>query len=128
MTNPPLCLEFAPMDDRQQERGTLARVWAGLLAATLMVLALSVWLILTPEDGAPVPQLMLDLNSVEEGPLGALPAIGPALAGRIVADRTSRGAFASVEDLMRVRGIGPKTLEKVSPFLHVTRAPGAGAQ
>jgi competence ComEA-like helix-hairpin-helix protein len=46
-----------------------------------------------------------------------LPGIGPALARRIVADRAARGPFGRPEALRRVPGIGPKTLERIRPFL-----------
>lgn len=46
-----------------------------------------------------------------------LPGIGPALAARIVADRDARGAFGSPEGILRVRGIGPRTLERLRPYL-----------
>lgn len=46
-----------------------------------------------------------------------LPGIGPSLAARIVADREARGPFGTPEGLLRVPGIGPKTLDKISPFL-----------
>jgi len=46
------------------------------------------------------------LNEADVRALTRLPGIGPALAKRIVAARP----FATVDDLLRVRGIGPKTL------------------
>jgi competence protein ComEA len=46
-----------------------------------------------------------------------LPGIGPSLAARIVADRAERGPFRSPEGLLRVRGIGPRTLERIRPYL-----------
>jgi len=54
-----------------------------------------------------------------------LPGIGPSLAARIVADRDAHGPFVAPEGLLRVRGIGPKILEKIRPFL--TARGGAGA-
>lgn len=45
-----------------------------------------------------------------------LPGIGPALAARIVADRAARGPFGGPEGLSRVKGIGPKTIERLRPF------------
>jgi len=45
---------------------------------------------------------------VEE--LEALPGIGAVTARRIVAHRREIGAFRQVEDLIRVRGIGPAKL------------------
>ena len=45
-------------------------------------------------------------------------AAHPALAARIIAEREKR-PFASADDLRRVNGIGPKTLEKLRPFVVV---------
>jgi competence protein ComEA len=45
-----------------------------------------------------------------------LPGIGPALAARIVADRAARGPFGGPEGLARVRGIGPRTVERLRPY------------
>lgn len=53
---------------------------------------------------------LVDVNRAGAGELEALPGIGPVLAQRIVADREERGPFASVDDLQRVRGIGPSLL------------------
>jgi Holliday junction DNA helicase RuvA len=44
------------------------------------------------------------------------PGVGPKLAQRIVEARGTR-PFRSADDLRRVKGIGPKTLEKVRPFV-----------
>ena len=49
----------------------------------------------------------VDLNSASARELALLGGVGTVLAGRIVADRVSKGAFESVDDLQRVRGIGP---------------------
>mgnify|MGYP002641869940 CR=1 FL=1 len=57
--------------------------------------------------------LRLDLNRATEQDLSALPRIGPALARRIVADRSRRGPFASVEALNRVKGIGPAIVGRI---------------
>ncbi|MGL4421098.1 MAG: ComEA family DNA-binding protein [Gemmataceae bacterium] len=47
-----------------------------------------------------------------------LPGIGVALAGRIVAERANR-PFANLEELRRVSGIGPKTIEKLRPLVTI---------
>ncbi len=47
-----------------------------------------------------------------------LPGIGPVLAGRIIAERKN-GLFATLDDLTRVSGIGPKRLERLRPFATV---------
>ncbi len=46
-----------------------------------------------------------------------LEGIGPALAQRIVADRSLKGRFSSIEDVGRVPGIGPATLDRIRPWL-----------
>ncbi len=46
-----------------------------------------------------------------------LPSLGEILAQRILADRRDNGPFLDVDDLVRVDGIGVKTLEKIRPFL-----------
>jgi competence protein ComEA len=61
----------------------------------------------------------LDLNRAVAADLERLPGVGPALAGRILKERARLGSFASVEDLLRVRGIGPATLEKLRPLVRV---------
>ncbi len=55
----------------------------------------------------------IDLNTASLGELDLLPRIGPALAARIIADREENGAYETIDELERVRGIGPKTIEKL---------------
>jgi competence protein ComEA len=59
----------------------------------------------------------IDANTAEWQELALMPNIGEQLAKRIVADRTERGPFQDIDDLLRVRGIGPRTLETMRPFL-----------
>jgi competence ComEA-like helix-hairpin-helix protein len=61
----------------------------------------------------------LDLNSASALELEAIPGIGPSRAAAIVAFRERYGAFSRVTDVSRVPGIGPATLEKISPYLMV---------
>jgi len=62
-------------------------------------------------------RFQLDVNAADWPELAQLPGIGPTLAGRIVESRETEGPFLDHEDLQRVRGIGPKTLQKIRPFL-----------
>jgi competence protein ComEA len=64
------------------------------------------------------PGEILDLNAAEDWELDRLPGVGPALAAAIVADRDARGPFRSLDELVRVRGIGPSTLERLGPHLN----------
>jgi competence ComEA-like helix-hairpin-helix protein len=69
-------------------------------------------------DGKP-----LDPNQASAAELRLLPGIGPALSQRIVADRRLHGPFGRIDDLTRVRGIGPKTVERLRPLLRPERTP-----
>jgi competence protein ComEA len=62
-------------------------------------------------------RFQLDVNTAEWPELAQLPDVGPVLAGRIVESRENEGPYVDHEDLMRVKGIGPKTLEKIRPYL-----------
>jgi competence protein ComEA len=78
----------------------------------------------TPVSRQRPPAVPLDLNTADRGALLALPGIGPVYADRILAHRAAAGGFRSVDDLLAVRGIGPKTLERLRPFVRVAPAGG----
>ena len=48
-----------------------------------------------------------------------LRGIGETMAHRIVADREFNGPYGSIEDLLRVDGIGPLTLDRIRPWLEI---------
>ncbi len=66
----------------------------------------------------PTPHTAININTADATTLQELPGIGPAMAGRIIAER-EKAAFSSVDDLTRVKGIGAKTLEKLRAFVTV---------
>jgi competence protein ComEA len=59
----------------------------------------------------------VDLNTATVEQLDTLPGVGPATAQKIVADRTENGPFRSVEDLLRVPGIGAKKLDALKDLV-----------
>lgn len=60
----------------------------------------------------------LNINTASQRELELLPGVGPKTAERIIAHRR-RERFASVEEIMRVRGIGQKKFEKMRRWLRV---------
>jgi competence protein ComEA len=61
------------------------------------------------------PQGLLDLNTATEKELQSIKGIGPVLAARIIAGHP----YKSVDDLLKVKGIGQKKLEKIRPYFVV---------
>jgi len=60
----------------------------------------------------------VNINTATEQQLAALPGIGPAIAKRIVAYRKDH-PFKQIEDIMQVKGIGPKVFEKIKELIKV---------
>ena len=56
---------------------------------------------------------LVNINTASAAELQTLSGIGPSMAQSIIDERTQNGAFASVDDLMRVSGIGEKKLAKI---------------
>ncbi len=73
------------------------------------------------QQDAPSTTKPMDLNSVSQKQLELIPGIGPVTATKIVAGRPWR----SVEDLLNVSGIGPKTLERIAPYVMVGERDGS---
>lgn len=69
----------------------------------------------------PWPDMRIDLNSADEARLDLLPGIGPSLARRIVENRRRFGFFDSIDNLQRVSGIGPRTIERFRPYAVVSQ-------
>lgn len=111
------------------ERGRQGAVrLAAVLAAALALISLWVWLGTVPArdpsdpdrtSDAKIPDMRLDLNRVTAVELELLPGVGPNLAERIVMYRSEHGPFASVEDVDAVRGVGPRIVESMRPFVVV---------
>jgi len=69
------------------------------------------------------PAHPINLNSASAAELQQVPGIGPSTADKILEMRKSYGAFKSVDDLLAIKGIGPKRLEKMRKYLTVGKAP-----
>ena len=108
-----------------------AQLAAGLIACALALVALAqsakepAFVEPPPRAAAPaqVRELLrgetLELNAASATDLELLPGVGPKLAERIVAERTRRGGYRSVDELSAVKGVGPHTLARLRPWLRV---------
>ncbi len=112
----PTLLRLAPAAARppceREGRGTPPRHWIGCAGDPGPA---------RPLDGTELVLLgrAVDLNRAAAADLAAVPGIGAGLAADVVREREERGPFRAVEDLRRVRGIGPVRLERARPYLRV---------
>jgi competence ComEA-like helix-hairpin-helix protein len=104
-----------------EHRQFLRWIMIGLL---ILLAAEWTWLVLEKPDPVLLERSDLfrnsyrvEINTASWAEWIQLNDIGPSTASRIVADRRVNGPFRSVDDLMRVPGIGKATLEKMRPFL-----------
>ncbi len=63
--------------------------------------------------------LPVDPNTADSLLLQQLPGIGPSKALAIIEDRRARGPFGSVDELVRVSGIGQHTVDRLRPYLGI---------
>jgi competence protein ComEA len=105
-------------------RRSQAVLWAfvALLVVLLAVRGYGPRLNARPTDRARVAHGM-DLNSADVSQLEQVPGLGPKTARAIAEHRDAHGPFASVENLLDVRGVGPVTFEKVRDQLRAGDAP-----
>jgi competence protein ComEA len=68
------------------------------------------------------PGTPVDLNSATIEALTTIPGIGEVMAQRIVDWREEHGPFRRVEDLMKVKGVGEKTFDKLRPYVKVGKS------
>jgi len=87
-------------------------------------LRLAVWLVLSivlapsPVHGAKAIDGVVNLNTAPPEVLGLLPGVGPAKATEIVRYRTKR-PFKTVDELVRIKGIGRKMVRRFRGHLAV---------
>jgi comEA protein len=67
------------------------------------------------------PLKPININTATSEELQQVPGIGPVTADKILQMRKSYGAFKSVDDLLAVKGLGKKRLEKMRKYLTVSR-------
>lgn len=80
-----------------------------MLLAGLLALALGAPAALADVDGT------VNVNTATQAELEMLPGIGPAKARAILETRRERDGFDDVDELLEVKGIGDRALERIRP-------------
>lgn len=83
---------------------TLKKIFAALLFSMSLGFSSGV----LAQDVAPI-----NVNTADAELLAELPGIGPSRADAIIEERETNGAFESADDLARVSGIGPATVDRM---------------
>jgi competence protein ComEA len=71
------------------------------------------------------PLKPVNINAATSEELQQVPGIGPATAEKILQMRKSYGSFKSVDDLLAIKGIGKKRLDKMRKYLTVGKPAAA---
>lgn len=92
------------------------RVPVVLLACLLLALPA-----LAAPDKSDTKAPPVDVNTAGVDELQSVPGIGPSLAQKIVEHRRQHGPFRRLEDLLEIKGIGEKSLERLRGRLVVSK-------
>lgn len=74
------------------------------------------------DASAGAPSRQIDINKATAVELTAIPGVGNAIAQRIVEFRDKQGPFRRVEDLLKIKGIGEKSFQKIRPHVKVVES------
>ena len=96
---------------------TVKRITSMLIATLILAQVASISAAESASTAA--PEMKVNINEASQAELEALPSIGPSKAQAILTYRANH-PFKKVEDLMRVKGIGRKTFNKLRPYLSVS--------
>ena len=94
----------------------VARLMAAALLATGLILVAPPLVVASGPD-AKQESAPVDVNSASVEELMSVPGIGQVVAQRIVEFREKNGPYKSVDDLLKVQGIGEKSLAKLRDHL-----------
>lgn len=66
-------------------------------------------------------ELSININTATENTLTKLPGIGPKTAMKIVELRSKKNGFSSLTELLEVKGIGTKKLDRIKKYLYLEK-------
>lgn len=61
----------------------------------------------------------ININTADVAELDKIPNIGPARAADVIAYRTTKGGFKTIEEMKNIKGIGDKTFESMKDLITV---------
>jgi competence protein ComEA len=106
--------------------GSMRRRKGALASLALVAMALAVVVgpaLAIEQDDAETaknaPSRQIDINKATAVELTEIPGVGTVIAERIVDFRDKQGPFRRVEDLLKIRGIGEKSFQKIRPHVKV---------
>ncbi len=70
-----------------------------------------------------IPSQQIELNTASHVELMLLPGVGEQMARRIIKVRDEKGAFQKIDDLRKVPGLGPVTLERLRNWVVISANP-----
>lgn len=80
-----------------------------LIIATILLISHS----LKSQEKFNKDEFKININKASQEELEELPGIGPTLAQRIIIYREEKGYFRSFQDILEVKGMGKKKLQKI---------------
>lgn len=102
------------------------QVFVGVCVAFFLVLSGYHWARLSGWGSVPLEvdrlperryDFQININAASWIEFAQIEGIGEITAKKIIADRDAHGPFQNIANLQRVKGIGPKTLDRMRPFL-----------
>ncbi len=87
--------------------------WISLAGLALLLAGVQAWQNSRTAETVPLNRFRVDVNKASQAELMALPDLGPLTAKSIVEYRNQHGPFQSVDQLLRVPGIGNATLKQI---------------
>jgi len=110
---------YVPHKDATQNNQAIGEAYIGGVAAPVLYSVNGSKPSLVPphSSGPKQPAGKVSLNTGSLAQLETLPGVGPSTAQKILDYRQEHGGFGSVDELLAVKGIGEKKLEKLRPWL-----------
>jgi comEA protein len=91
----------------------------GLVFSMIVGFLFSCFLAFSAQPASKASSNKININTASAKELQELPRIGPSVAQRIIEFRKEHGKFKRIEEIMKVRGIGEKTFERIKNLITV---------